>query len=133
VLVVGLEAAKRLDERVLRELLGSRRVAEDADDDGEDRPLVPADELLACFLGSGENPVDQLSVGGSRGSRRLNDELCFSLLYERRRCQVAGGPFWAVPEDGPCQLRAPIASWTSASRATQAVSVRSVRGPMPTG
>ena len=40
------EAAKRLDERLLCEVLGKRPIGSDARDQADDRALVPADDLL---------------------------------------------------------------------------------------
>jgi hypothetical protein len=44
------EAAEGLDERLLRQILGQRLVARQADEQAEDRPLVAADDLFEGLL-----------------------------------------------------------------------------------
>jgi hypothetical protein len=57
------EIAEGLDERVLREILGERRIAGDAGDEPDDRPLIAADDVLDSGLGTGQRLGDQPGLG----------------------------------------------------------------------
>ena len=52
------EAAERLDERLLCEVLGQRPVARHAGDQADHRPLIPADDLLEGRLRAGQGLGD---------------------------------------------------------------------------
>ena len=69
--VVAVEPLERLDEGVLGQLLGTRRVANHPGHQGEDRPLETADQLLKCALGTVESPANQVGVCGSHMAGRL--------------------------------------------------------------
>ena len=53
----------RLDERLLRQLLGSGALADDAGDEADDRALVAADDLLECGLRAGQCVGNQARLG----------------------------------------------------------------------
>jgi hypothetical protein len=57
--IEGGEVAERLDERLLREVLGLRAIAGDARDQADDRPLVAGNELLEGRLRTGERLDDE--------------------------------------------------------------------------
>ena len=61
--VEGREVAKRLDEAVLRQVLGQGRVAGQADEQRQDGPLMPADELLERRLRAAEGLGDEAGLG----------------------------------------------------------------------
>ena len=52
------EAAKGLDERLLCEVLGERPIAGHAGDEADDRPLIPAHDLLEGRLRAGQGLGD---------------------------------------------------------------------------
>ena len=56
--VEGREAAERLDEGLLGEVLGKRPVARHPRDEADDRALIPAHDLLEGRLGAGQGLGD---------------------------------------------------------------------------
>ena len=52
--VEGREVAERLDERLLRQILGQGRVPGQPDEQAQDGPLIPAQDLFEGRLGAGQ-------------------------------------------------------------------------------
>jgi hypothetical protein len=60
--VEAREITKCLEERLLRDVFGERRIANDPRDQVVRRTLVPADDLVEGGLGSAQRQRDELRV-----------------------------------------------------------------------
>jgi hypothetical protein len=87
------KTAERLDEGVLREILGQRGIAGDAEDEPDDRPLIPADDLLDGSLRTGQRLGNQPGLGDSLEINRYGSSPLRALRRECvRRCSAATRP-----------------------------------------